>query len=131
MQTLNSPARMLADQILDTLDRLVREAETAAKPLEVEPYRDRLFELFVTAHGAGFLREGAAVELSADVLCRELGQRWGLSDALRGAEAPTPGPGLDARHVGKLRLLWSLMRLWMEWTYAWSRWPEFHKEAEA
>jgi hypothetical protein len=34
------------------------------------------------------------------------------------------------KHVGKMRLLWSLMRMWMEWTYAWERWPEFHQNGE-
>ena len=23
------------------------------------------------------------------------------------------------------------MRLWMEWTYAWQRWPEFHQQGRA
>ena len=27
-----------------------------------------------------------------------------------------------------MRLLWSVMRMWMEWTYAWQRWAEFHQE---
>ena len=25
------------------------------------------------------------------------------------------------------RLLWSVMRMWMEWDYAWERWEEFHR----
>jgi hypothetical protein len=28
--------------------------------------------------------------------------------------------------LGKLRALWSVLRLWMEWDYAWKRWEEFH-----
>jgi len=23
------------------------------------------------------------------------------------------------------------MRMWMEWTYAWNRWTEFHREAKS
>ena len=30
-------------------------------------------------------------------------------------------------HLQKMRSLWSIMRMWMEWTYAWQRWPEFHR----
>jgi len=33
---------------------------------------------------------------------------------------------LAPEHLSKMRLLWSFLRLWMEWQYAWSRWTEFH-----
>lgn len=119
--------RMLADQLLDTLNELLLDAEAQAKPLEVDPFRSRVFELFVTAHGAGYLKPDAVDDLSADGLCREFGQRWGLSQALRGSAEPSAA--IQSEHVAKLRLLWSLMRLWMEWSYAWDRWPEFHRES--
>ena len=34
-----------------------------------------------------------------------------------------------ADQLAKMRLLWSVMRMWMEWDYAWERWDEFHKGA--
>ncbi|MBI1348429.1 hypothetical protein GC163_19320 [bacterium] len=116
---------MLADQLLDTLNDLLLDAESQAKPLEVDPFRSRVFELFVTAHGAGYLKAGAPDDLTADGLCREFGERWGLADALRGTAEPSAA--IKSDHVAKLRLLWSLMRLWMEWSYAWDRWEEFHQ----
>lgn len=115
---------MLAAQILNALEALVGDAERETRPLEVDPYRSRLFELFVTAHGAGFTEDDAEPDLTADGICRELGHRWGLTDAVR--ESAAPQAALRPEHVGKMRLLWSLMRMWMEWTYAWRRWPEFH-----
>ena len=43
----------LVHHILDQVDTIVREAESETKPLEIDPYRGRMFELFVTAEGAG------------------------------------------------------------------------------
>lgn len=129
MPTSTHPARMLAEQILNTLDELIREAEHETKPLELDPYRSRLFELFVTTNGAGFLSNDAAMDLSADGLCRELAARWGLTDAAR--ETAEGQAAFRSEHIGKMRLLWSLMRMWMEWTYAWQRWPEFHEQSPA
>ncbi len=119
---------MLADQILKALEAVLIDAEREVRPLEIDPYRSRLFELFVTAHGAGFIRDDSAIDLTADGICRVLAERWGLADAARGIGDQQPG--FRSEHVGKMRLLWSLMRMWMEWTYAWKRWPEFHTEAE-
>ena len=124
MPVSSHPARMLAEQILSAVENLVREAEQESRPLEVDPARARLFELFVTAHGAGFIRDDGDIDLTADGLCRELAERWGLADAAR--QAPDAQSAFRAEHIGKMRLLWSLMRMWMEWTYAWKRWPEFH-----
>jgi hypothetical protein len=36
---------------------------------------------------------------------------------------------MPADQLAKMRLLWSVMRMWMEWDYAWERWDEFHKSA--
>lgn len=118
---------MLADQILRTLENILQEAERATKPLELDPYRSRLFELFVTAHGAGFVNDDAEPDLTADGICRELAERWGLADAVQ--NSPQGQAAFRSEHVGKMRLLWSVMRMWMEWTYAWKRWPEFHDES--
>lgn len=117
----------LADRILDRIEALILEAEQATKPLEVDPYRGQLFELFVTANGAGYTQEGAETDLSADGLCRQLGTRWGLANSAR--ESVTQQTRMPQEHLSKMRLLWSVMRMWMEWDYAWQRWDEFHKRA--
>lgn len=114
----------LATRIVDRVDELIRQAERETKPLEVDPIRGELFELFVTAHGAGYIEEDSDPDLTAEGLCRLLGSRWGLADAAKSAVAG--GGRLDQENLSKMRLLWSVMRMWMEWTYAWNRWPEFH-----
>ncbi|MDB5343055.1 MAG: hypothetical protein JWP89_1432 [Schlesneria sp.] len=115
----------LADRILDRIEALIFEAERTTKPLEVDPYRGQLFELFVTANGAGYTADGADPDLSADGLCRLLGSRWGLANAAR--ESMAQQTRMPADQLAKMRLLWSVMRMWMEWDYAWERWAEFHK----
>jgi hypothetical protein len=115
----------LADRIRAQVEDLILESERAQKPLEVEPYRSKLFELFVTAHGAGYLVEDAAEDLSADGLMHTLAVKWGLRSAAQSSvheNAP-----LAPEHMAKMRSLWSMMRMWMEWTYAWDRWEEFHR----
>jgi hypothetical protein len=126
MTTTTASRPALASRVLDRLDFLVREAEAQSRPLELDPYRGQLFELFVLAEGAGYLREGADPDLTADGLCRALSERWGLADATRLSQRSQSK--LPAEHVAQMRLLWSLMRMWMEWAYAWQRWPEFHRE---
>jgi hypothetical protein len=126
MSLPSTGAPSLADRILQRIDELVRSAEAETKPLELEPFRGQLFELFVTAEGAGYLADESPDDLTADGLCRVLGERWGLADAARGqGESAKMSPA----HVAKMRLLWSVMRMWMEWTDAWRRWPEFHADA--
>jgi hypothetical protein len=110
--------------LVDRIEHLLADAEAEQKPLEVSPYREQLFELFVTAHGAGFLDENAEQDLTADALCHELAQRWGLDEAAR--HSVLEQEKLHPEHLARMRMLWSLMRMWMEWTYAWERWPEFH-----
>ncbi len=114
----------LADNILNGVAQLCEQAEAAGEPLEVEPHRGHLFEYFVTAEGAGYLDEESDCDLSADALCRLLGERWGVAAATR--ESIARQEKMDPAALAKMRLLWSLMRMWMEWTYAWSRWEEFH-----
>ena len=114
----------LADHILNRLEELIFDAERKTKPLELDPYRGQLFELFVMAEGAGYTKEGSDPDLSADGLCRLLGARWGLAAAAR--EAMVQQSKMPQEQLAKMRLLWSVMRMWMEWGYAWERWPEFH-----
>jgi hypothetical protein len=121
----------LAASIIDQIERVVREAEDSSRPLEVEPFRGRLFELFVMADAADLVKEqsesgNSARDLTADGLCRTLGARWNLADALRSSSAQQTK--LPAKDLSRMRLLWSVMRMWMEWSYAWRRWPEFHQE---
>jgi hypothetical protein len=123
----------LAKSIIDQVDQLVHEAEQAQKPLELDPYRSRLFELFVTAEAADLVKESGGddesrekSDLAADSLCRILGERWNLADATR--ESFTHQTRLPPQHLSRMRMLWSLMRMWMEWSYAWRRWPEFHQD---
>jgi hypothetical protein len=115
----------LADDLLERIHGLLVDAERTTKPLEVEPFRARLFELFVLADAAGLTGDDADPDLSADGICRELADRWGLRestvDAFQGQRPMAPD------QLQKMRSLWSLMRMWMEWTYAWQRWDEFHR----
>jgi len=120
--------RALAVQILERIDALLRDAEAKTRPLELDPYRGQLFELFVTAEGAGYVREGASPDLTADGLCHALAERWGLAEATRMSAGDQTR--LPTQNVAQMRMLWSLMRMWMEWTYAWQRWQEFHRESD-
>ena len=118
----------LVDDILNRVAELLDEVEQNSKPLEVDPYRSRLFELFVTAEGAGYLDEESTPSLCADNLCRELSQLWGLDIAAK--ESVAQQEKMSPEQLSKMRLLWSTMRMWMEWDYAWTRWNEFHAQGE-
>ena len=126
----------VAADILDAMETLLLEARAATQPLEVEPWRSRLFELFVTADGACLIEddrhislssddEHSEIDLSADGICRSLARRWGLDMAARDSVASQSR--LPADQLEQMRLLWSVMRMWMEWSYAWKRWDEFHQ----
>jgi hypothetical protein len=123
MQNQTSLDDSLAGSILNQVERLVLEAEKADKPLEVDPFRSQLFELFVTADAAGYTDDESEPDLSADGLCKQLAAEWKLAAAAR--ESFEHQTKLDAESLSRMRLLWSLMRMWMEWSYAWQRWPEF------
>lgn len=114
----------LSDRLLVRLHGLLMDADAQTKPLEHDPFRSQLFELFVTAEGAGYLRHDATPDLTPEGLCRLLGERWGLTQAAK--EATEGQAALPQDHLRKMRLLWSLSRMWMEWDYAWRRWEEFH-----
>lgn len=124
--------------IVDVIENLIRDAQRETRPLEVDPGRSELFECFVQAEQQGLIpndAESAAAAdddedeclLSPDLLCRQLARRWGLDMAAREAQAMQTR--LPADQLERMRLLWSVMRMWMEWKYAWQRWPEHHGAA--
>ncbi len=119
----------LAVQLIDEIDQTVKQAEEEGEPLEIDPARSRLFELFVMAHGAGLLDQDGPADLSADGLCSTLSDRWGLREAA--LESTANQSRLPPDQLARMRSLWSVMRMWMEWTYAWSRWDEFHRDVPA
>jgi hypothetical protein len=110
--------------IVDRIQSVIEEAEDQTKPLEMNPHRTSLFELFVMADGAGLLEEDVEPNLTSDAIAAMLADRWQLRTAAMDTmqhEGQLPGDSLS-----KMRLLWSFLRMWMEWTYAWDRWAEFH-----
>ena len=123
----NSPSATLVREIVDQIADVLLSAAENAQPIELDPLRGRLFELFVMAEATGFLEEGGEFDLSCDGVARELAARWNLARNLGGGLSQPSS--LPPEQLGRLRLLWSFMRMWMEWTYAWHRWPEFHQHA--
>ena len=132
--------KTVANNLLSGIEELIQEATAATSPLEIDPYRSRLFELFVTADGAGLIgdertsglnkeEDRGEVDMSADGVCRSLARRSGLDMAAR--DSASQQTKLPADQLERMRLLWSVMRMWMEWNYAWCRWEEFHQVAEA
>ncbi|RLT04953.1 MAG: hypothetical protein DWI21_13655 [Planctomycetota bacterium] len=119
-----TPTQTLAADLLNRLDATIVDAEQQTKPLELEPYRSQLFELFVIADASGLMRDGSEPDLSPEGLSRELGNRWGLTTAAQASQQQLNK--MSPEHLSKMRLLWSFLRMWMEWQYAWSRWVEFH-----
>jgi hypothetical protein len=119
-----SYSRPLVHEILNQIEAIIIEAEEKTRPLEMQPYRGQLFDLFNTAH-QNFLTDEETGPLAADAICKELGQRWGLADAAQ--SSVTEQASNPAEHLAKMRSLWSVMRMWMEWNYAWNRWGEFHE----
>ncbi|MGQ0633288.1 MAG: hypothetical protein ACT4QC_01650 [Planctomycetaceae bacterium] len=124
-QKSDTPAASLAGDLVDQVEDLLLAVERSGQPLEVDPHRSRLFELFVMADAGGFLAEEATHDLSCDGVGRELAARWDLARNIT-PDATNLG-ALPAGQLSKLRLLWAFMRMWMEWTYAWQRWDEFHR----
>ncbi len=122
-----SPGKSLAQDLVTRIDDVLQGAAASGQPIELDPQRSRLFELFVMAEATGFLEEGAEHDLTCDGVARELAARWHLSRDMRG-EFRTPS-SLPPDQLGRLRLLWSFMRMWMEWTSAWQRWDEFHNQS--
>jgi hypothetical protein len=54
-----------------------------------------------------------------------LAVKWGLRSAAQ--SSVRENSPMAPEHMAKMRGLWSMMRMWMEWTYAWDRWEEFHR----
>lgn len=119
-----TPTQTLATDLLNRLDATILDAEQQTKPLELEPYRSQLFELFVIADASGLMRDGSTPDLTPEGLSRELGARWGLTTAAQTSQQQLNK--MSPEHLSKMRLLWSFLRMWMEWQYAWSRYAEFH-----
>lgn len=120
-----TPGSALAHDLIERIDDVLQAAVASGQPLELDPQRAQLFELFVMCDAAGFLEPGAEQDLTCDGIARELAVRWDLARNLGGA-LPEPG-SVEPAKLRPLRLLWSFMRMWMEWTYAWQRWEEFHQ----
>jgi hypothetical protein len=120
-----SPGKALAQDLVGRVDDVLQGAAGSGQPIEIDPHRARLFELFVLCEATGFLEEGAEHDLSCDGIARELADRWKLARNL-GGDISQPA-ALPPEQLQRLRLLWSFMRMWMEWTYAWQRWEEFHE----
>lgn len=129
MSQPTSVDQSLADEIINRVETIVTEAETSTKPLELDPYRGQLFELFVLAEASGCVEDDAEPDLSADGIGRQLALRWNLASVTQ--DAFVQQEKLASPHLSKMRLLWSFMRMWMEWSYAWQRWPEFHDGPDA
>lgn len=114
----------LANDIIRQVDEVIQTALRDSQPLEIAPARERLFELFVTADGAGYLSGNAEQDLTAEALCKCLAARWELDSAAQ--ESVARQERIPANQLSQMRALWSFLRMWMEWTYAWHRWNEFH-----
>ena len=125
MYQAKTPLQMVANQIIEDLERIVLDANQATKPLELPPYRPQLFEVFARATATGLVTEDAEPDLTADGVLKTLAERWGLTSAMR--DSFSQQAKLPPEHLAKMRLLWSLLRMWMEWTYAWDRWAEYHE----
>jgi hypothetical protein len=121
---MNTPGRALAHDLVERIDDILQGARASGQPIELDPHRSRLFELFVMAEATGFLKEGGEADLSCDGVARALADRWSLARNL-GGELSQPS-ALPPEQLSRLRMLWSFMRMWMEWSYAWQRWDEFH-----
>ena len=114
----------LMQTVVAQIQSIIEEAEEKTRPLEMDPYRGQLFELFVVAEGAGLLDEALEPNLTSDEIARILADRWDLRESQ--AAASLAQGNLAGEDLSKMRLLWSFLRMWMEWTYAWQRWHEFH-----
>lgn len=111
-------------KLLDRVEDIMLEASQATRPLELEPARSQLFALFVEAYVGGLVVDGTDPNLTADGLCAALSSRWGLKDTVQ--ESVKSQSKLSGDQLAQMRSLWSVMRMWMEWTYAWDRWAEHH-----
>lgn len=127
MSDINTSAShgTLIGTVVDRIQSVIEQAEKETRPLEMEPFRGNLFELFVMADGAGLLDESVEPNLTSDAIAKVLADRWQLRiSAQQSMQQQSP---FSEDSLSKMRLLWSFLRIWMEWAYAWQRWDEFHK----
>src|SRR5258707_10288761 len=82
-----SPGEALARDLVSRIDDVLQGAAASGQPLELDPSRSRLFELFVLAEATGFLEEGAEHDLTCDGVARDLAARWNLSREMGGQPA--------------------------------------------
>lgn len=123
---MSPQADKLAGLITVQLSKVIEAAIEAKAPIEIDPSRGQIFELFVTADAAGLIDEaGQTQPLSSGELTRRLGRLWNLGDAIE--EVDGDQSKLTPSDLERLRRLWSLLRMWLEWSYAWNRWDEFHQ----
>ena len=98
---------------------LLEGAIKANRPLEISPYRDELFEHFARAFADGLTGDDGP--LGSDNLTRLVGRRWNLDESARAVTADQSK--FAPEDVARMRAMWSLLRMWMEWDFAWHRWP--------
>ncbi len=116
--------QQLIEDLINRVETVIFEAEKKHRAIETEPHRGNLFEVFVMTEGAGLLGENEP-NLDADKLVAVLAERWGLKQQAVDVMA-NRAADLGKDNLSKMRLLLAVIRMWMEWTYAWSRWQEFH-----
>lgn len=121
-----SASDLFAQRILGEIDRLIQLAESQTRPLEVDPYHRELFQLFKLAYEAGLTSGEATPDLSADGICQQLAAMWGLTSAAQ--TWLTQAAQLPKSQLTRMRSLWSVMRMWMEWDFALSN---IHRDLSA
>ena len=121
------PAQIIR-QTLDRIEDILQEASQAARPLEIDPSREQLFRLFADAAQRGLIADDFEPNLTSDSICAALSTRWGLKDTVQ--DSVNKQQRLTGDQLAQMRALWSVMRMWMEWTYAWGRWAEFHPQTK-
>ncbi len=118
----------LITHLVDRAETVIKAAEAANYPLEMDPYRAQLFDIFALAEASGLLIE-MGPHLQADALAERLSERWNLK-AIGEAGLKLSATSNDPV-MRRVQLLWSACRLWMAWTYAWERWDFYHSDAPA
>jgi len=121
-----SASDVFAEKILGEIDRLIQLAESQTRPLEVDPYHRELFQLFKLAYQAGLTSGETTPDLSADAICKQLAATWGLTSAAQ--TWLTQAAQLPKAQLTRMRSLWSVMRMWMEWDFALSN---IHRDLSA
>ena len=114
---------VLVLELVNRIEGIIKDAEANTRPLEVDPYRGNLFEVFVLADGAGLLTERTP-NMTSESITKILAGRWKLKEVAELAGQQKAAFSTD--DLRKMQLLWSILRMWMEWSYAWGRWAEFH-----